>query len=50
MAVCYGLRGVWSCHQAAVWYRAGATAGKPAPAAASYGVARPCAAPRAPST
>lgn len=50
MEVCYGLRRVWSYRQAAVWIRAGATAGRPAPAAGAYGVALPCAAPRAPAT
>lgn len=50
MEVCYGLRGVWSCRQVAVWNHAEATAGRPAPAADADGVARPCAAPRAPAT
>lgn len=50
MEVCYGLKGVWSCRQATVWIHAGATAGRPAPAAGAYGVARPCVAPRAPAT
>lgn len=48
--VCYTLGGVLSCRQAAAWSHAAATAGRPAPAAAAYGGALPCAAPPAHAT
>lgn len=47
--LCYG-QGLWTCLQFSVWICAGATAGRPAPAAGAYGAAQPCAAPPAPAT